>query len=1108
MDAPRLHVKKSNVAGLSDIVDNGDTVTFQIDLRITGAPVVADQLTNITITDTLPAHYEFVSFAALPATGSCNESNDVVVCTFGNQVSPWNDSLQITVKVQQAQANQVLDNRVTATAIRAAGGELVSDTSMAYAYMPDGYRELSLRKEVPDMLGPCIKPPGSTQQSADDCSLFDLNSIITYTLHYTNDSNLPISNTHLIDVFPFNGDTAEPTTTFIGTPAPAILPGIVGDGRTPPSNFAGTLALAAPPTVGSMAFTPAAVNFYYTAAPPATISRDPADAMHTFGAGQMWCTTADFGTGGNCPAALSTATALYAELGDVPVGSTNTITVTFQTNGNSTNNIYTNNFGARTLPNSTVALALPMRSNDVSAMPTGPEVNLGNQIWKDLNNNGLIDGGEQGIGSVEVELYQDTNGDGVYGPGDTLVMTTTTTATGHYTFTGLTPTQGINETYMVVLPSTNFVGGGALEGHHNSDGNGATAPDPDDDVDDDDNGTPSGTLGTPTGIVASQPIELTLGGEPSTDLEPNDSNYTVDFGFYQALSLGNQVWFDTNNNGQIDATEQGIDNVVVELYIDSDGNGVYTPGIDSYVDAVTTVAGGHYTFTELLDESYVVVIPSTNFSGAGALVDYHSSDPTEADPDADVDHNDNGLVSGTLGSGGYVSSGAIDLDFNQEPTTDGDADAFTNWTVDFGFYTMSLGNQVWEDLDNNGLLDPGESGISNVTVELLDAGGAVVDTTTTDPSGFYTFTGLISGTYSVRITTPSTDYVSSTPDAGDPDNDIDDSDDNGVGSGTGQITSDPITLIPGDSSDGSVSDDGDGSTENPLVDFGIWQPLNLGNRVWLDDGASADDGVLDGDENGIDGVTVELYDSNGALVGTTTTQNGGYYTFTGLISDTYEVLIPASNFGSGAPLEKLFSSSGNSSDDQDETVNENGIDDADPATNGISSAPVILSYNSEPTNDGDGDNGNLTIDFGFVYYDLALIKERSAGQGYALNFSTTPPTASFDILVENQGPADVNNVTVVESIPAGMRLVSVNGTPITPVTGTHTIAIPNIAAGSVATLPVIMEIYDLSYGAYTNIAEMLPTSTLPPMPTRLTILWTPARALTPTAMMITTLTMT
>jgi len=622
---------------------------------------VADQLTNITITDTLPAHYEFVSFAALPATGSCNESNDVVVCTFGNQVSPWNDSLQITVKVQQAQANQVLDNRVTATAIRAAGGELVSDTSMAYAYMPDGYRELSLRKEVPDILGPCIKPPGSTQQSADDCSLFDLNSIITYTLHYTNDSNLPISNTHLIDVFPFNGDTAEPTTTFIGTPAPAILPGIVGDGRTPPSNFAGTLALAAPPTVGSMAFTPAAVNFYYTAAPPATISRDPADAMHTFGAGQMWCTTADFGTGGNCPAALSTATALYAELGDVPVGSTNTITVTFQTNGNSTNNIYTNNFGARTLPNSTVALALPMRSNDVSAMPTGPEVNLGNQIWKDLNNNGLIDGGEQGIGSVEVELYQDTNGDGVYGPGDTLVMTTTTTATGHYTFTGLTPTQGINETYMV--------------------------------VDDDDNGTPSGTLGTPTGIVASQPIELTLGGEPSTDLEPNDSNYTVDFGFYQALSLGNQVWFDTNNNGQID-------------------------GIDSYVDAVTTVAGGHYTFTELLDESYVVVIPSTNFSGAGALVDYHSSDPTEADPDADVDHNDNGLVSGTLGSGGYVSSGAIDLDFNQEPTTDGDADTFTNWTVDFGFYTMSLGNQVWEDLDNNGLLDPGESGISNVTVEV------------------------------------------------------------------------------------------------------------------------------------------------------------------------------------------------------------------------------------------------------------------------------------------------------------------------------------------------------------------------------------------------------
>lgn len=68
--------------------------------------------------------------------------------------------------------------------------------------------------------------------------------------------------------------------------------------------------------------------------------------------------------------------------------------------------------------------------------------------------------------------------------------------------------------------------------------------------------------------------------------------------------------------------------------------------------------------------------------------------------------------------------------------------------------TAGLGDFVFEDTDKNGQQDTGEPGISNVTVTLL-SGSSVVSTTTTNGSGFYSFTGLTPGTpYSVSFTAP------------------------------------------------------------------------------------------------------------------------------------------------------------------------------------------------------------------------------------------------------------------------------------------------------------------------------------------------------------------
>ncbi|MEM7575734.1 MAG: SdrD B-like domain-containing protein, partial [Bacteroidota bacterium] len=65
-----------------------------------------------------------------------------------------------------------------------------------------------------------------------------------------------------------------------------------------------------------------------------------------------------------------------------------------------------------------------------------------------------------------------------------------------------------------------------------------------------------------------------------------------------------------------------------------------------------------------------------------------------------------------------------------------------------------LGDFVWEDFNGNGQQDPGEPGVSGVTVKLKDGAGVVIATTTTDASGYYSFTGLAPGTYSVMFNLP------------------------------------------------------------------------------------------------------------------------------------------------------------------------------------------------------------------------------------------------------------------------------------------------------------------------------------------------------------------
>ena len=654
-----------------------------------------------------------------------------------------------------------------------------------------------------------------------------------------------------------------------------------------------------------------------------------------------------------------------------------------------------------------------------------PTFSLGNRIWKDLNNSGTIDaadGGAPGVNGVLVRLLE---------AGSLLQVATTTTANGgYYRFDNLA-----SANYIVEIAPSNFAVGGSLYGCVSS---GADAGDPDTDADDsDDNGV--GITHSATGI-RSLPISLgAANNEPTNEsdfgagdpAEPNAStNLTVDFGFVPTFALGNRIWKDINNSGTIDAADgltPGINGVVLQLL----NAGTLTQAMDANgvpVPNQTTANGGYYRFDNLLAGNYVVRVLASNFAAGGALLGCVSSVPDGGDPDADSgDSDDNGV--GIIPTGTGIDSQPVTLGpaVGSEPTGETDLapndpaepNGNTNLTVDFGFIpAYSLGNRVWKDLNNSGTIDAadgGAPGINGITVRLLNAttlaqatditGALVADQVTANaPSGgYYRFDNLAAGDYIVEIR--STNFtsggmlvgcLSSTPDAGDPDTDADDSNDNGVGvtPGATGIRSLPVTLGPAvgseptNETDRSPSDpvEPNGAT-NLTVDFGFVPTFSLGNRVWKDLNNSGTIDAADGGAPGVNGVVVRLLnattlaqatDINGVTVADQITANGGYYRFDNLAAGDYVVEIRSLNFAAGGMLFSCISSApgGNDPDTDVDDSDDNG-GGITPGANGIRSLPVTLgpAVGSEPTNETDRSpsdpvepNGstNLTVDFGFV----------------------------------------------------------------------------------------------------------------------------------------------
>ena len=352
-------------------------------------------------------------------------------------------------------------------------------------------------------------------------------------------------------------------------------------------------------------------------------------------------------------------------------------------------------------------------------------------------------------------------------------------------------------------------------------------------------GPSSGTTACGSEIVALTPFDRAPDGAgnyrvwltPAADLQPGSScGEFCFFGFLPVFSttatfavredsrcrtthcLSGIVFSDENGNGVRDAVEPGSPGVVVSA---TDGNGI----------SATAVSGPDGTWS-------ICGLPETQYLVAEAT-------PTgyrQTAPSATIQ------ISRYLASVATDSGGTFTVTFCNE--------SFSNLVFGNAALPGSISGTKFNDVNGNGLLDSGESGVAGVTINLFGGDAATatpIATATTDASGAFSFGNLAAGTYSLTETLPS-GYRQTVP------------------GGDGVLV---VALSPGQS----------------LTDALFGNQLATGTITGTKFEDVNGNGVRDAGEGGLAGVTIRISGPLGSQ--STTTDADGNFSFTGLTAATY-----------------------------------------------------------------------------------------------------------------------------------------------------------------------------------------------------------------------------
>ncbi|TDU67286.1 putative Ig domain-containing protein [Prosthecobacter fusiformis] len=350
----------------------------------------------------------------------------------------------------------------------------------------------------------------------------------------------------------------------------------------------------------------------------------------------------------------------------------------------------------------------------------------------------------------------------------------------------------------------------------------------------------------------------------------------------------------------------------------------------------------------------------------------------------------NGL---TLSTAGVISGTPITLGSRTVTVRVADANGCaTTRSLTLTVKSMSLGNLVWLDSNNNGLKETDETGVAGATVQLFTPGtdnaiggsGGAADTqvgasVVTSSTGVYLFTNLLPGNYYVRVTAPA-GYTHSGGTPATTDNNVDGNNDGSQPGGIGTPLFSPIiSLQPGAE---SITDGDADADSNLTVDFGLWAPLAVGNRIFMD--INGDD-VMNPNE-GIEYAFVQIFNAgadvnNDEAVSAAITDENGRYLITGLNPGSYFLHLASIQFESGGVLQWAKPLANVVPGDDD--VGQNLLFNDNPIVNGASTAVFTLipgqlaagtaESGSEGMADDEGVDANtdLTYDLGLVCLDCS-----------------------------------------------------------------------------------------------------------------------------------------
>ena len=463
---------------------------------------------------------------------------------------------------------------------------------------------------------------------------------------------------------------------------------------------------------------------------------------------------------------------------------------------------------------------------DAGLIKTTPKGSIGDFVFNDLDSDGFQDDGEPGVNNVTVRLQT---------PKSETIREVVTDSNGFYLFDNLDAGD-----YKITVVEPDGFDGFTIQ---NARG-----------VDD----------------TADSDVNPNTGMSPVIHLDPGEDNTTVDVGLVpepepepepEPARLGNFVFNDLDGDGFQENGEPGIPGVTVILQT-PDGTEVST---------TTTDNSGNYLFDNLDAGRYkITVVRPDGFEFTEQFATL------------------NGNRQPAIDSNIAPASGMSNI-INLNPGA-------TNLTVDAGLIAepepepnpATLGDRIFNDLDEDGIQDEGEPGVSGVVVTLQNPNGNTITTETTDSNGNYLFENLTPGDYKITVPIPDGFDGYSPQNVG-----SDDTIDSDLNPNTGM--SNVVTLNPGDDNrtlDGGLTPEPEPEPEPELG--------RVGNFVFNDLNA---DGIQDDGEPGIPGATVILQTPDGTTIEETVTDGNGIYSFDNVTPGQYKVTFEQPNgFNSVSPF--------------------------------------------------------------------------------------------------------------------------------------------------------------------------------------------------------------